>query len=79
MNKKQEEISNMILDYFHKHPDAKDTLEGITKWWLNVEKIDVSVDDVSIALESLVKDGHVEKQLIKDSNHILEFAKRIKK
>ncbi len=32
MNKKQEEISKMILDYLRKNPDAGDTLEGISKW-----------------------------------------------
>ncbi|MDR4505824.1 MAG: hypothetical protein MRK01_13715 [Candidatus Scalindua sp.] len=63
MNKKQEEIARIIVDYIRKHPDARDTLEGIARWWLHLEKIESSVDDVSIALESLIKEGVIERQL----------------
>lgn len=55
MNEKQEMISGMILSYLQKNPDARDTLEGIVKWWLEVERIESSVDEVADALESLVQ------------------------
>ena len=29
-----EQVSREILRYLVKHPDAKDTIEGILKWWL---------------------------------------------
>ncbi len=75
MNEKQEEISRIIVDYIRKHPDAKDTLEGITKWWLHLEKIESSVVDVSIALESLIKKGLVKRQKIKGSTPIYTVNK----
>lgn len=64
MNEKQEDISRIIVDYIRKHPDASDTLVGITRWWLHLEKIESSVSDVSIALEDLIKEGVIERQLI---------------
>ena len=57
MEKKTEKISRMILDYLRKNPDAGDTLEGITRWWLNMERIDLSVKEVAQALESLMEQG----------------------
>lgn len=75
MNKNQEEISKMILDHLRKNPDADDNLEGISKWWLNVEKIDVSVDEVSSALECLIKKGVVSKQVTKDNQPIYKICK----
>jgi hypothetical protein len=29
-----EQVSRGILQYLVEHPDAKDTIEGILKWWL---------------------------------------------
>ena len=29
-----EQVSREILQYLVEHPDAKDTIEGILKWWL---------------------------------------------
>jgi hypothetical protein len=28
------QVSRRILQYLAEHPDAKDTIEGILKWWL---------------------------------------------
>jgi Fe2+ or Zn2+ uptake regulation protein len=30
----QEQVIREILQYLVKHPDAKDTAEGVLKWWL---------------------------------------------
>lgn len=66
----------MILDYLRKNPDAGDTLEGITRWWLHSEKIESLVDDVSIALESLIKEGIIERQMINGDNPIYRICKK---
>ena len=58
----KDEGSKRIISYLHKHPDAGDTLEGITRWWLGFEKIDESVKDVSIVIEGLIKKGLVKKE-----------------
>lgn len=49
----------MILDYLKKHPNAGDTLEGITKWWLAFQKIDATVDEVAAALDVLLHKGMI--------------------
>ena len=30
-----------ILDYFRRHPEAKDTVEGIAKWWVQDDPVEV--------------------------------------
>lgn len=55
------EISERILDYLLRNPDAGDTLEGVSKWWLEMEKVDQTVDIVFNALDILLKEGLIEK------------------
>lgn len=75
MNDTKEDIARMILDYLRKNPDANDTLEGISKWWLKLEKTDIAVDEVSTALDSLIKEGLIEKQTIPGNNAIYKVCK----
>jgi hypothetical protein len=44
--------SRGILDYLIRHPDAKDTIEGILKWWLppgdwDKEEVQQALDDLT--------------------------------
>ena len=50
-------ISQRILGYLARHPDSGDTLENITRWWLEFEGIDEAVDKIANALESLLEKG----------------------
>ena len=45
-----EDLIPRILRYCVKHPDAKDTLDGILKWWLK----ETRESDVQHALDLLV-------------------------
>ncbi len=65
----------MILSYFRKNHDSGDTLEGISKWWLNREMIDVTVDEISGVLEKLIKEGKVKRQIIDGDNSIYKICK----
>ena len=49
-------IANEILAYLIKHPEAQDTLEGITEWWLLEQRIRSAVAEVDGALHNLVAD-----------------------
>ncbi|MCP4369602.1 MAG: hypothetical protein GY797_16045, partial [Deltaproteobacteria bacterium] len=64
------DIARMILNYLRKNPNAGDTLEGISKWWLDFEKIDIKVDEVSKVLEALIKEGKVKMQVIEGDNPV---------
>ena len=56
-------IANEILAYLVKHPEAQDTLEGITEWWLLEQRIRHAVAEVEGVLHDLVtKDLLVTRQ-----------------
>jgi hypothetical protein len=49
----------LILGYLRRHPQAKDTIEGITEWWLLEERIVRAELAIQAALDELVADGRV--------------------
>ena len=58
--KQQEAICRRILNYLKRHPNAKDTLEGIAHWWLLEQRIQEDTARVQTALNCLVN----RKQLV---------------
>ena len=48
-------VAWLILSYLCSYPDAKDTAEGIRRWWLPGEGIDADTDVVRAALDYLVE------------------------
>lgn len=55
------------MDYLSKNPEAADTLEAITEWWLLEQKINYEISRVSEALNELVDKGLVLKVKRADS------------
>ena len=49
-------LALQILDYLRRHPQAKDSVEGIARWWVNADPL-----DVRRALDKLVELNLVEK------------------
>ena len=52
-----ERVIRAILRYLVEHPDAKDTIEGIRKWWRPEGTPEYRQDEVQQGLESLVSKG----------------------
>jgi hypothetical protein len=52
-------LPELILGYLRRHPQAKDTIEGITEWWLLEERIVRAELAIQAALDELVADGWV--------------------
>jgi len=50
-------IAREILCYLEKHPEAKDTVEGIAQWWLRREDSERSRRDVERAVALLCSQG----------------------
>lgn len=61
LTQRQERISKLILDYLRKNPSSADTLRGIAEYWIELERIDVSVDEIEHALSELVREGSIER------------------
>ena len=49
-------IADEILAYLVQHPEAQDTLEGITEWWLLEQRIRHAVAEIDDVLHDLVAD-----------------------
>jgi hypothetical protein len=75
MKNEKELLSQRILSYLEKHPEAGDTLEGIVTWWLEQERIDRVVDDVADALRNLEKKGTVLAHRTQTGTTIYKFKK----
>jgi hypothetical protein len=52
-------IAYEILAYLVEHPQARDTLDGIVRWWLLEQKIRRQTAEVKDALAELVREGLV--------------------
>ncbi len=49
-----EPLSHSILEYLVRHPDAKDTAEGVLNWWIATVPDGCDESTVAAALEGLV-------------------------
>lgn len=54
-------IAHEIRRYIEVRPNARDTLQGIAKWWLSRQRLEESMDDVKKALDYLVEKGIVKE------------------
>lgn len=59
-----EELSGKLLDYISKHPDAGDTQESISEWWMGLQSLEQSMDEVTLAIESLLEKGLIRKEVV---------------
>jgi hypothetical protein len=78
-----------ILRYLVEHPDAKDTIEGITRWWIQPQRPEADEwkrDLVQEAMDELVARGWVVRREITPSNvvygldkqHLATIANRVR-
>ena len=57
-----ETVARDIKEYFHSHPDAGDTAEGITDWWVARQRLSNATPLVRQALDYLVDQGELRKR-----------------
>lgn len=58
----REEVIRGILRYVAEHPDAKDTVEGIVKWWRLGDEVEWAENPVQEALDILISKGWLVKR-----------------
>jgi hypothetical protein len=76
MSENREQISESIVSYLGKHPEAQDTLEGIAQWWLALERVESSTEAVADALQSLTRQGIVTLRVSRDGTTLYSLRKR---
>ena len=57
--RKRDTIEKMILTYLEQNPDAVDTVEGITRFWMVRENAEIAMAKVARTLDKLVKKGRI--------------------
>jgi hypothetical protein len=65
-----------ILQYLIEHPDAKDTPEGITKWWRSTGKSEWRKEDIQSALAHLASKGWLTVRSSSPPQKIYGFNKK---
>lgn len=60
------ETAQDILSYLAERPQAQDTLEGVTQWWLLEQEIKRQMDKAQAALDELIAQGLVVARRGKD-------------
>jgi hypothetical protein len=69
-DKPGEQVIREILQYLIKNPDAKDTLEGIYKWWMPKGHSKQGRDEVQKAVDLLTSKGWLTKRATIPSKEI---------
>ncbi len=67
MIRSNEDISLKILAYLLNNPNAQDTLEGISEWWLLDQDIKNELTRIKRAVAKLVTDGYILEREGRDS------------
>ena len=79
INETKVELAHEILQYLIDNPNAQDTVEGITTWWILVRTIRRQTILVREALAMLVEDGLVIAQEGSDSRTYYKLNPRRRK
>jgi len=66
-------LTGEILEYLDFHPNAADTLEGITRWWVTKLLYQRSKTQVNEALKILVESNQID--CINNSNNQMVYRK----
>ncbi|MEE9189374.1 MAG: hypothetical protein V3U16_01225 [Candidatus Neomarinimicrobiota bacterium] len=66
MYKKQVNIADSIVGHVRRNPVMGDTLEGITGWLREKERISCTIADVASSLERLLLDGIIKERVTKE-------------
>jgi hypothetical protein len=60
-NENESDLRRAVIGYLDENPEAMDTLEGITEWWVMRQRIRTSVTTVARVVRRLVDEGLLEQ------------------
>ena len=64
-------VAQEIERYLETHPNAADSLEGISTWWVSKQQIRQELEVVRAALEQLTHSGIVLSRYVTDKNEVV--------
>ena len=70
-----EKLNRQILRYLVEHPDAKDTVDGVIKWWLSEDLAGRGRKTVQEGLDMLVSKGWLTRRDVTSSEKIYGVMK----
>lgn len=68
-------ITLMVLQHLMSNPEAKDTLEGIRKWWVATRSQEPRTDEIQAVLNELMHKGWVIRFKPSGSKHVYGLNK----
>jgi len=75
---KRTDITQKIIDYLESRPDREDTLEGLTNWWIRMDKGSYAVDELKATLNMMVENGELEELQARKDFFTYRITKRQK-
>lgn len=72
-NQNIQTVADEIISYIRKHPNAADSVDGITRWWLTQQRYETVMNIVQDALDMLVTSGKLQKSPTGDGKVIYSF------
>jgi len=70
-------ISDSILQYLRRHPEAADSLEGIESWWLPRSGYSGSVESVQEVLDELVAERRIARIDLADGRTLYQGVDKV--
>lgn len=64
------DVARQIADYLEQHPRSADTLEGVVNWWLRLQRYTEASRVVEQALQLLIEEQKVRKQVMADGTAV---------
>jgi hypothetical protein len=74
-NQRQEQLTRAILRYCVEHPDAKDTVDGILRWWFPAGEANWRADEVKAVLQTLTAKGWFSSRKLQQTEEIYGISK----
>ncbi len=68
-------LAALVLEYLTRYPNAMDTIEGITRFWMGSDFVAASPQQVEAAVNRLVDRGLMERRWKPDGEWIYGLAK----
>lgn len=68
-------VADTVKRYFAAHPNAADSVEGITRWWLARQRFEETTEVVEQALEYLAAEGEIAKTVTREGKILYSRTK----